>query len=103
MILYIAAPAVLMALSFLVTASGRIPVLAVLFAITGGIMSGMSDVSLSMNSQAFSGVLINAIGVVLALTGACLQLFATETGGRLRWMIRLMKNPLDRGVTTAYI
>ena len=78
MILYIVAPAVLMALSFIVTASGRIPVLAVLFAIAGGIMYGMSDVSLSMNSQAFSGVLINAIGVILVLTGACLQMFATD-------------------------
>ena len=78
MILYIAAPAVLMALSFIVTASGRIPIIAVLFAIAGGVMYGMSDVSLAMNSQAFSGVLINAVGVVLVLTGACLQLFATD-------------------------
>lgn len=78
MILYIAVPATLMALSFIVTASGRIPVLAVLSAIAGGILYCMSDVSLAMNSQAFSGVLINAIGIVLVLTGACLQMFATD-------------------------
>ena len=36
MILYIAVPAALMALSFIVTVSGRIPVLAVLSAVAGG-------------------------------------------------------------------
>lgn len=78
MILYIAVPAALMALSFIVTVSGRIPVLAVLFAVAGGVMYCISDISLAMNSQAFSGVLINAIGVILVLTGACLQMFATD-------------------------
>ena len=78
MIIYIVAPAVLMAISFLVTVSGRIPVLAVLSAVAGGVMYCISDISLAMNSQAFSGVLINAIGVVLVLTGACLQMFATD-------------------------
>ncbi len=76
-ILKIAVPACLAVLTLLMVIEGRLKALTVMLALGAAALYGYMDVGFAMSGQNSIGTLVNAIGIILLLTGAMLQCFAT--------------------------
>ena len=79
-----AAPTLMVLLSSIVVMNGRLKVVPVIMALAGGGLFAWMDIGFVMSNRACYGTLVNAIGVVLAVTAALLQAFGTPTTRQLR-------------------
>ena len=76
-------PAVLMLLAYILLLADELRIVTLIFAAVGACVLGMTDINFSINNQAYTGILINEIGIVLMILAAMLQAFATEKGAKL--------------------
>ncbi len=79
-----AVPALMMLLSAIIVMNGRLKVLPVIMALAGGAVFAWMDIEFAMSNRSCYGTLINAIGIVLAITAALLQAFGTPTARQLK-------------------
>ena len=80
MLLFYALPSALMVLACIFVMIGRMDILSLCSVLAGGILFAVMDFQLGVRHQAYTGVLISMIGVILVAAGVALQVFATETG-----------------------